>query len=156
MRSLLLALLTLGQLVAQNINPPDDPSLPHLQWTGSTTGITVQGNGSAAPVYGEYLSIYCAADTTVTTYWNSTAASATAGTWLVVPGATAAKPDIFTASNFSGGTTGFSFLIVAGSTLQLKIPNLSFPDKAASSKNFSFKTNSGSCTFNLQIRQKYR
>lgn len=156
MRLLALTLCMVGLAVAQNIDPSRDPSLPRIQWTGATNAITVQANTANAPVYGEYLSIQCAADATITVYWNSAAATATAGTWLVVPGPTAPKPDIFTSSNFSGGTTGFSFAVLAGTTLPLNISNLMIQEKAASSRNFSFKTNSGNCTWDLTVRLKIR
>lgn len=115
---LMFAMLSFGQVEPQ--------SFDHYIASASTTALTLQQPAANARqiTIGDSnnagASVYCASASTATVSWNGSAATATAGTEVKLPGTQ--QPSgmtIWTASNVGGGTTGPVYNMAAGGTLNL-------------------------------------
>lgn len=143
---ILLFALAIAPLMAQ----PTD----HYVATATTTALTLQQpatqgrqisfpTGSVAGA-----SVSCAAAQTATLAWNGTAATATAGTEIKLPGTTASSGmTVWTASNVGGGTTGPAYPIPAGVPLSIWLGWFNFGSTGTAS-NLTIST-TGSCTISF-------
>lgn len=171
MKLTLLLALSASVLLGQNaeIQAQDDPRIPHYRTLYNPTSVdtngvalTVQGNGSQTPVVFERAEIYCVAAGTITTIIYATAASATAGTVigplnLFANGASSVvNPSVFTASNFTGGTTTGTFPCAAGETVKLNMSPLYIGNRANSASNVTVKVAAVTGTTDFQIRLQWR
>ena len=117
--------------------------------TATTTALTIQQPATGARTItfnnGGGVSVYCPAAQTATFSWNGTAATATAGTELQLPGtSTPSGATIWTASNVGAGTTGPVNNIPAGVTVSLSMDF--FVLQGNGTANNITVTTSGSCT----------
>lgn len=138
---LLLAVAALAQPI------PSD----HYIATASTTALTLQqpatnarqitfGNSTVAGA-----SVYCVAAQTAQISWNGTAATATAGTELKLPGTIRASGmTVWTASNVGAGTAGPIYNVPAGGTMAFDMTWLQFGTQGTGA-NVTIAT-SGACT----------
>ena len=127
----------------------------HYVATATTTALTLQqpaGNIGRQitfptdPVAGATVS--CAAAQTATISWNGTAASATAGTEVKLPGTTnSSGMTVWTASNVGSGTTGPAYPISAGVPVSIWLGWFRF-GSTGSSTNITITT-TGSCTISF-------
>lgn len=143
---ILLFALAIAPLMAQ----PTD----HYVATATTTALTLQQPATqgrqisfpTGPVAGA--SVSCAAAQTATLAWNGTAATATAGTEIKLPGTTASSGmTVWTASNVGGGTTGPAYPIPAGVPLSIWLGWFNFGSTGTGS-NLTIST-TGSCTISF-------
>lgn len=141
----LLAVLFALPLLAQPV--PSD----HYIATASTTALTVQQPASNARqiTFGSSTvagaSVYCASASTATLKWSGTAASATAGSEVKLPGTRyASGMTVWTGSNVGSGTTGPVYNVPAGGTINLDLTWFKF-GTGGTTQNLTIAT-SNSCT----------
>lgn len=101
----------------------------HYIASAATTALTVQqpvADDARLITFGDSnvagASVYCASASTATIKWNGTAATATAGTEVKLPGTQ--RPSgmtIWTGSNVGTGTTGPVYNVAAGSTFPIDL-----------------------------------
>lgn len=144
MKTLLLAILSAAAAFAQQ---PFDRYMA----TAATTGLTIQQPAANARqiTFGDAVvpgaSVYCVAAQTATLSWSGTAATATAGTELMLPGTfTPSNATVWTATNVGAGTTGQVYQVAAGATIAIPLPWFRL-GTAGTAQNITIKT-SGTCT----------
>ena len=123
----------------------------HYIATASTTALTVQQPSANArqisfgSAGSSGASVYCASTATATFKWNGTAATATAGSEIKLPGTQ--QPSgmtVWTGSNVGAGTTGPVFTIPAGTTMNFDLSWIHFGTQGTAA-NITIAT-SGTCT----------
>lgn len=156
MKLLLLAALAVAAYGQGSIAAPSDPTKPHYQLNATTTKVTLQAYGSNDPAFMESLVVTCAAATTVTTSWNGTAATATAGTVAKLPGASPlGRPvNVFTGSDVGAGTTGAVTTIPAAVSFPIDVTMFMVNANAGTGTNLTFASGS-SCLFQITFRTVY-
>lgn len=119
--------------------------------TANTTALTIQQPASGSriisfPTPGSPgASVYCVSASTITTSWNGTNATATAGSEVKLPGTTnASGMTVWTGSNVGSGTTGPVQNVAAGGTLPIDLSRFRF-GTVGSPQNLTITT-SNSCT----------
>ena len=117
-RLALLLFLIAGSLSAQN----------YYMASASTTALTLQQPATQARVVSfpqggrAGASVYCAGAQTATVKWNGTAATATAGTVVLVPPTVApSAATVWTGSNVGAGTSGVVAQVAAGATITIDL-----------------------------------
>jgi hypothetical protein len=149
------AALIFGQ-AAPPVPSASDPTKPRYQVNATTTKVTLQGYGSNDPAFMETLVVTCASAATLTTSWNGTAATATTGTAIKLPGSgPLARPvNVFTGSDVGSGTTGAVTTIAAGVSFPIDVTMFMVNGNSGTGTNLTFTTNS-SCTFQITFRTVY-
>lgn len=168
MKLLILAALAVSIYAQQpQVQAEDDPRIPHYKVLASVTAsagtaVTIQGNGRQTSVYMERAEVYCSAAATVITVIDATAATATAGT-VIGPLYTGAqglaavvKPSVFTASNYSGGTTTGSWTCAAGETLKINMAPLAIAAGVTSTSNITVAVTPATGTADFKISGQWR
>lgn len=119
--------------------------------TANTTALTIQQPATQGRqvTFGS-ASVYCASASTATLSWNGSAATATAGTAIRIPGtASGASETVWTGSNVGAGTTGPVYNVPAGATGLLNL-DLSWirMGNVGTGANFTIST-SNTCTITI-------
>ncbi len=153
--SLIIAALAFGQ-AAPPVPSASDPTKPHYQANVTTTKVTLQAYGSNDPAFMETLVVTCPLATTVTTSWNGTAATATTGTAVKLPGPSPlARPvNVFTGSDVGAGTTGAVTTIPATTSFPLDVTMFTVNGNGGTGTNLTF-TSGSSCLFQITFRTVY-
>ncbi len=166
MKLLILAALALPIFAQQpQIDAMDDPRIPHYKAISAVaasagTAVTIQGNGRQTSTYFERAEVYCSAAGTVSTILNATAATTTTETVTgpLNPAATGVAsvvtPSMFTASNYSGGTTTGTWNCPAGDTVKINMAPLIIPGGVTSASNVTVVVApvTGTADFRIQIQ----
>lgn len=121
--------------------------------SGATTAATLQQSATnAKQVTGEWATVYCSVACTATQSINGTAATATAGTPIGVPGNTpaTATATFWTASNAGGGTTIAIDHIPAGGTFTFDLSKVRLAASGTTS-NYTITISSITGTANIKI-----
>jgi len=142
--------LLLMLLIAAGSVPLKAQTLNYIA-SASTTALTLQQPASQArrvefPQGGRAgASVYCAGAQSATVKWNGTAATATAGTVVLVPpNTTPSTSTVWTGSNVGAGTTAVVAQVAAGATIAF---DLGWFRMGASGTGFNITiATSGTCT----------
>ena len=146
MHRILICLVIAGGIIGAQPIPQD-----HYIASASTTALTLQqpATGARQITFGDAdnagASVYCASASTATVKWNGTAATATAGSEVKLPGTfQPSGMTVWTGSNVGTGTTGPVYNVPAGATLNISFTWFRFGTQGTAT-NLTIAT-SNSCT----------